>query len=292
MDGYTAGQAYLYKSGDNLGKQFYPVALTANYTDSATGMQYRITDSTGTVLTGAALTAEVNRRQALARTLRNLYDSRGLPSAGWQTTLTQYTMTDFGSKVIGKIVAEYNQAVTDGLLDAAGDLTLIGQNPNLNPAWVKMDLNAFPGGIYRPFKFVNNVYSASRTAGRGDTGIANYSYMDDSAGFGLFAQGMTLRNTRVKNYPVNGTLGGEKIFYLAIIHHEFGHSRYGDRGADSLSAAMAPGGDKNELMAVDRYENPVRLMYGYAPRLSYTARKGTTKLLQGCSIYRAGASCP
>lgn len=75
----------------------------------------------------------------------------------------------------------------------------------------------------------------------------------------------------------------DTIDYLAIVHHEFAHTRYGDVSVDRASTrtGISPTGrDMNELFAVDVYENPVRMMYGFAPRYRYWSGG-----LQGCSVY-------
>ena len=106
----------------------------------------------------------------------------------------------------------------------------------------------------------------------------------------MYASAIVFQPTPRTYFGRRGVLGGERIFYLSIIHHEIGHSRYGE-GLNATSTVGIPpasgGGNMNELLMVDRYENPVRLMYGYAPRTSYFGGGG----LQGCSIYFSGASC-
>ncbi|MCB0422093.1 MAG: hypothetical protein KDD61_13935, partial [Bdellovibrionales bacterium] len=58
---------------------------------------------------------------------------------------------------------------------------------------------------------------------------------------------------------------GEVVDPLAIISHEFGHTRFGhpDSGNDICG----------EAATVQRYENPMRLAHGYAPRKTYHVLK-------------------
>ena len=64
-------------------------------------------------------------------------------------------------------------------------------------------------------------------------------------------------------------LGGEAVDPFAILSHEFGHSRYGD----PWSAGLPLG----EARTVERYENPVRIRRGFAPRTVYYLRVDPTR---------------
>ena len=59
-------------------------------------------------------------------------------------------------------------------------------------------------------------------------------------------------------------MSGETVDPFAILSHEFGHSRYGD----PWSAGVPMG----EARTVARYENPVRVRRGFAPRTVYYLR--------------------
>lgn len=59
----------------------------------------------------------------------------------------------------------------------------------------------------------------------------------------------------------------------AILSHEFGHTRYGD--PDSAGSLLG------EARTVERYENPVRLRDGYAPRALYFERNDQGRLEAG-----------
>jgi hypothetical protein len=70
---------------------------------------------------------------------------------------------------------------------------------------------------------------------------------------------------------------GLRVFPLAIVHHEFGHTQFGQppRPEDILT-------DQNgsrlrvehEMEIVEKFENPVRLRYGYEARTSYRNHLG------------------
>jgi hypothetical protein len=65
---------------------------------------------------------------------------------------------------------------------------------------------------------------------------------------------------------------GQAIFPLAIVHHEFGHTQFGqpprpqDVVTDQHGSRLHV---EHEMEIVRRFENPVRERYGYAPRDSY-----------------------
>lgn len=59
-------------------------------------------------------------------------------------------------------------------------------------------------------------------------------------------------------------ISGEAVDPFAVLSHEFGHSRYGD--------PKSAGHPLGEARTVARYENPVRLRNGFAPRLMYYLR--------------------
>jgi len=58
--------------------------------------------------------------------------------------------------------------------------------------------------------------------------------------------------------------GGQPVDPLAILHHEFEHTRFG-RHAQSLEEILA-----EEAFTVSEIENPVRVLNGYEPRYTYT----------------------
>lgn len=71
--------------------------------------------------------------------------------------------------------------------------------------------------------------------------------------------------------------GGQRVDPLAIVHHEFGHTRYGlPAGPEDLRET--PHGTRlsleHEVRVVDRFENPVRLRNGFEPRFRYYDEEG------------------
>lgn len=59
-------------------------------------------------------------------------------------------------------------------------------------------------------------------------------------------------------------VSGEAVDPFAVLSHEFGHSRYGD--------PRSAGHPRGEARTVARYENPVRIRDGFAPRRVYYLR--------------------
>lgn len=82
--------------------------------------------------------------------------------------------------------------------------------------------------------------------------------------------------------------GGQRVDPLAIVHHEFGHTRYGlPAGPEDLRETVR--GTRlsleHEARVVDRFENPVRLRNGFEPRFRYYDEEGTgfaCSALYGC----------
>jgi len=79
-------------------------------------------------------------------------------------------------------------------------------------------------------------------------------------GKGAFAQ-PGLISLGTKGFSTHFPIGGQKVDPMAIIAHEFGHTRY----ADSQSGGTLPG----ERSTVVNYENPVRKVNGFEPRRTY-----------------------
>ena len=65
---------------------------------------------------------------------------------------------------------------------------------------------------------------------------------------------------------------GLRVFPLAILHHEFGHTQFGqpprpqDVVSDSHGSRLRV---EHEMEIVERFENPVRVRSGYGARLNY-----------------------
>lgn len=70
---------------------------------------------------------------------------------------------------------------------------------------------------------------------------------------------------------------GLPVFPLAIVHHEFGHTQFGQppRSEDILTDHNGSRlRVEHEMEIVERFENPVRLRYGYEARTSYRNHLG------------------
>ena len=65
---------------------------------------------------------------------------------------------------------------------------------------------------------------------------------------------------------------GLRVFPLAILHHEFGHTQFGQPPRAEEIVTDHHGSRlhvDHEMEIVEKFENPVRQRYGYAPRESY-----------------------
>ena len=75
-----------------------------------------------------------------------------------------------------------------------------------------------------------------------------------------------------KNFPDNSPYkGGERKYDLAIIHHEFGHTRF-FRKSNNMKKVIVTLED--ERQAVIHLENPIRMKKGLEPRYTYYRGKG------------------
>jgi len=75
-----------------------------------------------------------------------------------------------------------------------------------------------------------------------------------------------------KNFPDNRPYsGGERKYDLAIIHHEFGHTRF-FRKSNNMKKIMFTLND--ERRAVIYLENPIRMKKGMEPRYTYYRKRG------------------
>jgi len=68
--------------------------------------------------------------------------------------------------------------------------------------------------------------------------------------------------------------GGEKKYYPAIIHHEFGHTRFFNMTQNPNISRL------DERQAVIHLENPIRMKQGYEPRYTYK-QSSTTIIITG-----------
>lgn len=86
-------------------------------------------------------------------------------------------------------------------------------------------------------------------------------------------------NTHFISFPSNFPLkevfpGGEKIDPLAVIHHEFGHTRYFTKQTSTALVSIL-----NERTAVIENSNPVRMLNKNEPRYTYYNGKETINII-------------
>lgn len=76
---------------------------------------------------------------------------------------------------------------------------------------------------------------------------------------------------------------GQAVHPLAILHHEFGHTQFGTP-ATAQDIVTDQHGSRlhvdHEMAIVNKYENPVRLRYGFDARQSYTNHLGEKSTLR------------
>lgn len=137
--------------------------------------------------------------------------------------LEKYAMTDYGALMIGKVTEEYERLVDNDSIDASTN--------------------------FANEKALNSGYQIFRVL------------VDDLKQ----ARGAANRIELPGNFPKRPTYlyGGQEIDPLAVLHHEFEHTRF---GIDSRHDA---GDIKEELAAVERLENPVRALSDLEPRYTY-----------------------
>ena len=84
-----------------------------------------------------------------------------------------------------------------------------------------------------------------------------------NSGWGASAYGSVIN---IGNINSKFSMSGQKVDPVAIISHEFGHTRFGNMAnADSETIL-------GEACTVRLYENPVRLLNNYAPRTHYYSK--------------------
>lgn len=96
-------------------------------------------------------------------------------------------------------------------------------------------------------------------------------FAQDAAPFRLFAYDGTgamaaAASVRLgtRGFRCRFPVSGELVDPLAVLSHEFGHTRYGD--------PRSAGQPLGEALTVARYENPVRVRNGFPPRVVYYLR--------------------
>lgn len=82
-----------------------------------------------------------------------------------------------------------------------------------------------------------------------------------------------------KNFPNNNPYkGGDKKYDLAIIHHEFGHTRFFRKKSNLKIIEFTI---EDERQAVINLENPVRIANGFEPRYTYYNGSRTINIITG-----------
>lgn len=178
--------------------------------------------------------ASTANQQATTRFLQVAL-GRGLevPRGQALEVVREYAKTDFGQEMIGKVLADFDQAFNQGWVNARGDLTEEGE---------------FAG--YTPFRIVHSDGSAQAS----------------------------LRRIELPEHFAEHFFGsGLRVFPLAILHHEFGHTQFGQPPGSEDILTNQHGSRlrvEHEMEIVERFENPVRLRYGYEARTSYRNHLG------------------
>ena len=72
--------------------------------------------------------------------------------------------------------------------------------------------------------------------------------------------------------------GGEKKFYLSIIHHEFGHTRFFSNNNGPTTVTL-----QHERLVVIHNDNPVRILNRNEPRYTYYKNGKTINIITGAT---------
>jgi len=218
-----------------------------------------------------------NRRASFIELTTYIFKDGNPPVGEALRYLEAYCMTDFGAEVV-RVILENNQLAFE-------NAWLVLQNSKVTVT--------FDGGFAGYLPFTINGSTNGTRAGGADIHLMN-----------------TPRNT----------MRNQRIWFLGIIHHEICHTKFGraDIKAPITNAAgtvidpgdgpypaphmkmpdgikplaeLSPPPDYQanfELIALDEWENEIRLMYGYRPREKYFHQPpnitGGHELL-GCSKY-------
>ena len=98
-----------------------------------------------------------------------------------------------------------------------------------------------------------------------------------------FSGGITIGRTEFGKYFC---FSGEKVDPLAIISHEFGHTRFADPLSGDSSSCTGAQALLSEAKVVREYENPVRVLNGYPERdIYYSPKRGKFANVHSKSIY-------
>ncbi len=130
---------------------------------------------------------------------------------------------------------------------------------------------------------IYRILQDNKKASRQKRSVFKVEY-DDGA-YGQEARGGFNFIRLTKNFPNNRPYpGGEKKYDLAIIHHEFGHTRFFRKPNKMKIIEFSL---RDERQAVIDLENPVRMNKGMEPRYTYyrnsvrKGEKGTVNIITG-----------
>ncbi len=186
--------------------------------------------SVGAGATTAQVQLQTPAQEAKAQRFLQVALGRGEQAPRGQAleVLREYVGTDFGQEMIGRVLADFDQALARGWVTPQGELTEEGE---------------FAG--YLPFRVVHSP----------DTAAAS------------------LREVRLpERFATHFKGSGQRVFPLAIVHHEFGHTQFGQPAKPHEIVTDQHGSRlhvEHEMEIVEKFENPVRLRYGYEARESY-----------------------
>lgn len=149
------------------------------------------------------------------------------PESNAYELLKKYAMTDYGAKMIAQIMQDSDEALLKDFIDKDGVLSELGKQAILDASWEG--------------HFIVGKNFGQPTAGRNTL---------------LLPENIPFRSRKL--FPV----GDEKVDFFAIVHHEFGHTRF----------SRVPLVDDHihlEADVVNGYENPVRYLNTHFYRTGY-----------------------
>ena len=150
--------------------------------------------------------------------------------------LREYAMTDYGSEMILKVIKDDIAAINKGFFDFTNEDNKCEKRTLADNLDGKLSFDGATSDEYTAFK------------------------VNSSAGYGASAQ-LALVSLGHKGFKRHLPVGGPKVDPLAILHHEFCHTKFGiPHDASQL---------EGEAKVVRECENPVRVKNGYTKRRLY-----------------------
>lgn len=166
--------------------------------------------------------------------------------------LREYAMTDFGAKIIARILKDSDQAIKQGFITSDGALTSTGKKALLAKQWY---------GLF----------------------VVGASSHQPSASFNSI---QLPQHFKAGTFPV----GGLMIDPMALVHHEFGHTRFSSVNHEHRRKHL-----EIERDVVIQFENPIRYLNthyyklsNYKPRQVYFDNHNTIVIKTG-NIYQGPA---